>query len=79
MEIYFYSIAVSVQFIITPKKEYTIEDKVEHKLFDKGTILAFDGVKNSVQFTINFKGKGSKIIIAKYVKLVKILIIVMNY
>jgi len=28
-----------------PKKEYSIGDQVEHKLFGKGTILAVDGVE----------------------------------
>ena len=54
-----------------PKKEYSIGDQVEHKLFGKGTILNVDGVGNSAKFTIKFRGKDSKIIIAKYVKLVK--------
>ena len=52
-----------------PKKEYGIGDQVEHKLFGEGTILAVDG--NSAKLTIKFRGKDSRIIIAKYVKLVK--------
>ena len=54
-----------------PKQEYIIGDKVEHKLFGKGTIRAIDGHEDSAKLTIEFKGKDSKIIIAKYVKLVK--------
>ena len=54
-----------------PKKEYSIGDQVEHKLFGEGTILAVDGVENSAKLTIEFRGKVSKKIIAKYVKLVK--------
>ena len=54
-----------------PKKEYCIGDKVEHKLFGEGTIMAIEGVENSAKLTIEFRGKDSKKIIAKYVKLVK--------
>ena len=54
-----------------PKKEYSIGDQVEHKLFGKGTILDVDGFENSAKLTIKFRGKDSKKIIAKYVKLVK--------
>ena len=54
-----------------PKKEYSIGDQVEHKLFGEGTILTVDGVENSAKLTIEFRDKDSKIIIAKYVKLVK--------
>ena len=50
---------------------FSIWDKVEHKLFGKGTILAIDGFDNSAKLTIEFRGKDSKIIIAKYVQLVK--------
>ena len=57
-------------------KTFSIGDEVEHKLFGKGTILAIDGFKaetvdDSVKLTIEFKGKISKMIISKYVKLVK--------
>ena len=54
-----------------PKKEYSIGDQVEHKLFGKGTILAVDGVENSAKLTIEFSGKIRKKIISTYVKLVK--------
>ena len=52
-------------------KTFSIGDQVEHKLFGKGTILAVDGFDNTAKLTIEFKGKVSKIIISKYVKLVK--------
>ena len=57
-------------------KTFSIGDQVEHKLFGKGTILAIDGFKaetvdDSVKLTIEFKGKISKMIMSKYVKLVK--------
>ena len=52
-------------------KTFSIGDQVEHKLFGKGTILAINGVEDSAKLTIEFKGKISKIIISKYVKLVK--------
>ena len=50
---------------------FSIWDKVEHKLLGKGTILAIDGFDNSAKFTIEFSGNISKMIISKYVKLVK--------
>ena len=52
-------------------KTFSIGDQVEHKLFGKGTILAVDGFDNTAKLTIEFKGKVSKIIISKYVKLIK--------
>ena len=54
-----------------PKKEYSIGDQVEHKLFGKGTILEIEKVGDNTNLTIEFRGKVSKKIIAKYVKLVK--------
>ena len=54
-----------------PKKEYSIGDQVEHKLFGEGTILAVDGVGDSTKLTIEFSGNISKKILSKYVKLVK--------
>ena len=51
--------------------KFYIGDQVEHKLFGKGIILSIDGFDKSAKLTIEFKGKISKIIIAKYVKLVK--------
>ena len=54
-----------------PKKEYSIGDQVEHKLFGEGTILTVDGVENSAKLTIEFRSEDSKMIISKYVKLVK--------
>ena len=51
-------------------RTFSIGDQIEHKLFGKGTILAVDGVENSAKLTIEFRGKDSKIIIAKYVKLI---------
>ena len=50
---------------------FSIWDKVEHKLFGKGTILAIDGFDVSNKLTIEFSGNISKMIISKYVKLVK--------
>ena len=49
-------------------KRFSIGDQVEHKLFGKGTILAIEGVEDGAKLTIEFKGKVSKMIIAKYVK-----------
>ena len=55
-----------------PKKEYSIGDQVEHKLFGKGTILEIEdvlSVGDNTKLTIEFSGKISKMIIAKFVKL----------
>jgi DNA helicase-2/ATP-dependent DNA helicase PcrA len=54
-----------------PKKEYSIGDQVEHKLFGKGTILEIEKVGDNTNLTIEFSGKISKKIISTYVKLVK--------
>ena len=54
-----------------PKQEYDIGDKIEHKLFSKGTIQAIDGFDDSAKLTIEFSGNISKMILSKYVKLVK--------
>ena len=47
---------------------FDIGDKVEHKVFGKGTILEIEGVENSAKLTIEFKGKICKKIISTYVK-----------
>ena len=52
-------------------KTFSIGDQVQHKLFGKGTILAVDGFDDSAKLTIEFEGKISKMIISKYVKLIK--------
>ena len=52
-------------------KRFSIGEQVEHKLFGKGTILAVVGFDDSAKLTIEFKGKVSKMIVSKYVKLVK--------
>ena len=53
-------------------KTFSIGDQVAHKLFGKGTILAVNGFDESAKLTIEFRGNISKMIISKYVKLVKI-------
>ena len=52
-------------------KTFSIGEQVEHKLFGKGTITDVVGFDDSAKLTIEFKGKISKMIISKYVKLVK--------
>ena len=48
------------------------DDHVQHKLFGQGTILAIDGFGDTAKLTIKFNDeKDTKIIISKYVKLVK--------
>ena len=52
--------------------KFSIGDKVVHKLFGEGEILAINGfVDTSAKLTIEFSGKISKMIISKYVKLIK--------
>ena len=53
-------------------RTFSIGDQVEHKLFDKETVLAIDGLEDSAKLTIEFSGNVSKKIISQYVKLVKI-------
>ena len=52
-------------------KKFSIGDKVEHKLFGKGEILDIDGFGDNVKLTIEFSGEISKMILSKYVKLIK--------
>jgi heat shock protein HspQ len=52
-------------------KTFSIGDIVEHKLFGKGTILDINGFADSAKLTIEFSGKDSKMILSKYVKLLK--------
>ena len=52
-------------------RTFSIGEQVEHKLFGKGTVLAVDGHEDSAKLTIEFSGKVSKMILSKYVKLVK--------
>ncbi len=52
--------------------KFSIGDKVVHKLFGEGEILAINGFfDDSAKLTIEFNENISKIIISKYVKLVK--------
>jgi len=43
----------------------------EHKLFARGTVLAVEGHEDSAKLSIEFGKKISKVIMSKYVKLVK--------
>ena len=52
-------------------KTLTIDDQVNHKTFGRGTVRSVKGHEDSAKLTIEFKGKISKMIISKYVKLVK--------
>ena len=49
-------------------KTFTIGDKVEHKLFGKGTILEIEKVGDNTNLTIEFSGKISKKIISTFIK-----------
>ena len=53
------------------KKLFSIGDRVEHKLFGKGTILEIEdvlSVGDNTKLTIEFKGKIRKVIMSKFVK-----------
>ena len=52
-------------------RTFSIGDQVGHKLFGKGTVMAVEGVEGGAKLTIEFSGNISKMIISKYVKLVK--------
>ena len=52
-----------------PKKEYSVGDRVEHKLFGKGTVLEIEKSGDNTNLTIEFKGKIEKKIVSTYVKL----------
>ena len=57
------------------KKLFSIGDRVEHKLFGKGTILEIEdvlSVGDNTKLTIEFSGNIRKKLIAKYAKLVQI-------
>ena len=53
------------------KKLFSIGDRVEHKLFGKGTILEIEDVLSfgdNTKLTIEFSGNIHKIIISKFIK-----------
>ena len=53
------------------KKTFSIGDRVEHKLFGKGTILEIEDaliVGDNTKLTIEFSGNIHKIIISKFIK-----------
>ena len=52
-----------------PKKEYSIGDQVEHKLFGKGTLLEIEKAGDNINLTIEFKGKVEKKIVSTFIKL----------
>ena len=49
----------------------SIEDQVEHKIFGRGIVQSVEGHEDSAKLTIKFGKKFTKVIMAKYVKLVK--------
>tara|TARA_B100000586_G_C19872237_1_gene327325 strand:+ start:243 stop:419 length:177 start_codon:yes stop_codon:yes gene_type:complete len=53
------------------KTTFSIGDRVEHKLFGKGTIKDINGIFDGAKLTIEFEDNISKLILSKYVKLVK--------
>ena len=49
-------------------KTFSIGDRVEHKLFGRGTILEIESVGDNTNLTIEFSGNIRKKIISKFVK-----------
>ena len=49
----------------------SVEDQVEHKTFGRGIVQLVVGHEGSAKYTIKFGKKFTKVIMAKYVKLVK--------
>ena len=52
-------------------KTLSVEDEVEHKIFGRGIVQLVVGYEGSAKYTIKFGKKFTKVIMAKYVKLVK--------
>ena len=52
------------------KKTFSIEDRIEHKLFGRGTMLDIESVGDNTKLTIEFNGNVHKIIISKFIKYV---------
>ena len=50
------------------KKTFSIGDRVEHKLFGKGTIMEIESVGDNTNLTIKFSGDIRKKIISKFIK-----------
>ena len=50
--------------------KFSIGDRVKHKVFGEGEILDIDGFADSAKLTIVFS-EDKKVIMSKYVKLVK--------
>ena len=49
--------------------DFVIGAWVEHKLFGKGRIMGRDGVADSLKLTVEFEGKKTKKLVAKYANL----------
>tara|TARA_B100000959_G_scaffold181533_1_gene189859 strand:- start:268 stop:432 length:165 start_codon:yes stop_codon:yes gene_type:complete len=52
-------------------KTLSVDDQVDHKTFGRGTVRSVVGHENHAKLTIEFDKKITKVIVAKYVKLVK--------
>ena len=52
-------------------KTLSVDDQVDHKTFGRGTVRSVEGYENYAKLTIEFDKKITKVIVAKYVKLVK--------
>ena len=49
-------------------KTFSIGDRVEHKLFGKGTVMEIESVGDNYNLTIEFSGDIRKKIISKFIK-----------
>ena len=49
-------------------KPFSIGDRIEHKLFGKGTIVEIESVGDNTNLTIEFSGNIRKKIISKFIK-----------
>ena len=52
-------------------KTLSVDDQVDHKTFGRGTVRSVVGHENYAKLTIEFDKKITKVIISKYVKLIK--------
>ena len=52
-------------------KTLSVDDQVNHKTFGRGTVRSVEGHEDYAKLTIEFDKKITKVIMSKYVKLVK--------
>ena len=52
-------------------KTLSVDDQVNHKTFGRGIVRSVDGYEDYAKLTIEFDKNITKVIMSKYVKLVK--------